>query len=288
MKVIKNAAKLHGIMGKEKVKGKSIGFVPTMGALHEGHLSLIRASVAENDISVASIFVNPTQFGPSEDLDNYPRDFETDKSTLENEGCDFLFAPDVNEIYGNPEGRTLTWVEVEELPNHLCGLSRPGHFRGVTTIVTKLFNIVRPDRAYFGQKDYQQAQIIRRLNTDLNFFIDIRVMPIVREADGLAMSSRNRYLLPEERKNAMVLCRALEFAKNQIYAGEKDALRLQKEIIRFIQTEVPGARIDYAEIVNPKTLDNIKRIEGTTLVALAVFIGSTRLIDNALIETAHS
>ncbi len=283
MEVIKKAIDLHSVLENERRSGKTIGFVPTMGALHQGHMSLVNASVSENDITVASIFVNPTQFGPNEDLNKYPRSLENDKKLLEAAKCDYLFAPDVAEIYGNTEGRTLTWVETEELPNHLCGLSRPGHFRGVATIVAKLFNIVRPARAYFGQKDYQQALIIKQLNNDLNFFIDIRVMPIVREADGLAMSSRNRYLSPEERKQALVLNRSLAYAKEQVQAGERKAQNLRKKTLQYIKDNAPQARIDYVEIVHPDTLKNISEIEGTVLIALAVFIGSTRLIDNTLI-----
>ncbi|MFN4245241.1 MAG: pantoate--beta-alanine ligase [Brevinematia bacterium] len=281
MKVVEKPSVMQSEIIPLKREGKSIGFVPTMGALHEGHLSLVRQSKKDNDITVVSIFVNPTQFGPNEDYDAYPRQFETDKRLLETEGVDYLFYPSVDDMY--PYGYE-TYVELKLLPNHLCGLSRPGHFRGVSTVVSKLFNIVQPDRAYFGQKDYQQAQIIKKMVRDLNFPIEIVVMPIVRESDGLAMSSRNSYLSQEERKNATVLYRSLQRAKDLILSGEKDVKKIKDEIRRIISS-VPS-KIDYIEVVDPNTLDSLDLIpdRGSVVVAIAVYIGKARLIDNEIVE----
>lgn len=257
-----------------------LGLVPTMGALHEGHLSLVRAAKASCQIVAASIFVNPTQFGPNEDLARYPRPFERDCKLLENEGVDLLFAPSVEEMY--PRG-TLTWVTVEELSDKLDGRSRPGHFRGVTTIVAKLFHAVEPDAAFFGQKDAAQAAIIRRLVRDLKFPVEIVVCPIVRELDGLAMSSRNAYLDPQQRKQALVLQRSLMRVKQLAEAGESDAVKLivaAKEVL----TEERGVRLDYFEIVDPDSLDPVRDVSKGALVAVAAFVGSTRLIDNILLS----
>lgn len=281
MKIIDNPKEIQKEMLKLKKEGKKIGFVPTMGALHEGHLSLVRQSKRDNDITVVSIFVNPTQFGPNEDYSRYPRRFDKDKELLEREGVDYIFYPNVSDMY--PEGYE-TYVILEKLPNHLCGLSRPGHFKGVATVVTKLFNIVQPDVAYFGQKDYQQAQIIKKMVSDLNFPIEIVVMPIVREEDGLAMSSRNVYLSPDERKNAIVIYRSLQKAKELILSGEKNIEKVKDEMKKVIES-VPS-RIDYIEIVDPLTLESLDKIpdKGEVVVAVAVFIGNARLIDNEIIS----
>ncbi|MCS7298590.1 MAG: pantoate--beta-alanine ligase [Spirochaetia bacterium] len=281
MRVIQKPSEIQREMLNIKKSGKSIGFVPTMGALHEGHLSLVRRSKSENDVTVVSIFVNPKQFGPKEDFNKYPRNFERDKELLDKEGVDYIFHPSVEDMY--PEGYE-TYVDLERLPNHLCGLSRPGHFRGVATVVAKLFNIVQPDRAYFGQKDYQQAKIIKRMVEDLNFPIEIVVMPIVREEDGLAMSSRNTYLSPEERKNASILYKSLQKAKDLILSGEKDVSKIKNEMVKMISSI--ESRIDYIEIVEPETLEKIDRIpeKGTVVIALAVYIGNARLIDNDIVH----
>ncbi|MER3469694.1 MAG: pantoate--beta-alanine ligase [Thermoflexus sp.] len=255
------------------------GFVPTMGYLHEGHLSLIRRARAENDHVAVSIFVNPTQFGPHEDYNRYPRDLERDLRLLEPLQVDLVFVPSVEEMY--PPG-FQTWVIVEELSRPLEGASRPGHFRGVATVVAKLFNIVQPDRAYFGQKDAQQAVVIRRMVRDLNFPVEIVVCPTVREPDGLAMSSRNTYLSPQERQAATILFRALQAAKARYEAGERDGERL-REAMREVLRGEPLARVDYVSVADPETLEELSRVEGPALLSLAVYIGNTRLIDNLLL-----
>jgi pantoate--beta-alanine ligase len=259
---------------------KRLGLVPTMGALHEGHLSLVRAAKAQCDTVAASIFVNPTQFGPAEDLSTYPRQFDRDCRLVEKEGVEILFAPPVEEMY--PEGE-VTWVLVEGLSEKLDGRSRPGHFRGVTTIVSKLFNIIEPEAAFFGQKDAAQLAVIRRMVRDLNFPVEIVACPIVREPDGLAMSSRNAYLNREERGRALVLQRSLQETRRQFDAGERSAAKLicaAKEVI----AREPEVVLDYFEIVDPATLDPVERISQETLVAVAAYVGSTRLIDNILLE----
>lgn len=259
--------------------GKRLGFVPTMGALHEGHLSLVRAAKAACDVVAASIFVNPTQFGPNEDLAKYPRSFDRDRELLEREDVDFLFAPTAEEMY--PPGAT-TWVTVEEMSSKLDGRSRPGHFRGVTTVVAKLFHIVEPDLAFFGQKDAAQVAIIRRMVRDLNLPVEVVACAIVRESDGLAMSSRNVYLDPEQRRQALALHRSLQRVQEMIKTGEDDPSKLiaagREEFSR-----VPAVRLDYFEIVNPDTLDPITDISSGSLVAVAAYVGTTRLIDNVLI-----
>ena len=259
--------------------GIRLGLVPTMGALHEGHLSLVRAAKASCQVVAASIFVNPTQFGPNEDLAKYPRPFERDCKLLEGEGVDLLFAPSVEEMY--PRG-AVTWVTVEELSGKLDGRSRPGHFRGVTTIVAKLFHAVEPDAAFFGQKDAAQAAIIRRLVHDLKFPVEIVVCPIVREADGLAMSSRNAYLDPHQRKQALVLQRSLMRVKQMAGAGESGAVELIAAA-KGVLAEEPAVRLDYFEIVDPDSLDQVRDVSKGALVAVAAFVGSTRLIDNILL-----
>ena len=250
-----------------------------MGALHEGHLSLVRAAKAQCDAVAVSIFVNPLQFGPTEDLAKYPRTFERDRALLEQEDVDFLFAPSVEELY---PGKAITYVTVEGLSEKLCGRSRPGHFRGVTTVVAKLFHIVEPDLAFLGQKDAAQATIIRRMVRDLNFPVEIIVSPIVRETDGLAMSSRNAYLSPQERKSAPILYRALKEVQRKFDQGERSAVRLV-DAGKNVLAQESGVRLDYVEIVDPDTLDPVEKTENTALVAVAAFVGSTRLIDNVVL-----
>ena len=259
--------------------GRRLGFVPTMGALHDGHLSLVRAARASCDAVSASIFVNPTQFGPTEDLAKYPRSFERDCGMLEREEVELLFAPSVDEMY--PKG-AVTWVTVEGLSDKLDGRSRPGHFRGVATVVAKLFHVVEPDAAFFGQKDAAQVAIIRRMVRDLNLPVEIVVGPIVREADGLAMSSRNAYLDPEQRKQALVLHRSLLRVQALVDAGERDASRLILAGREEFSRE-RSVRLDYFEIVDPDSLDPVADISGGALVAVAAYVGNTRLIDNILL-----
>jgi pantoate--beta-alanine ligase len=261
-------------------EGKNIGLVPTMGYLHEGHLSLIRILRSQCDILVVSIFINPTQFGPNEDLKKYPRDFEWDETLCQEEKVDVIFYPEVKDIYPIDY---LTYVNVEKVSDVLCGSSRPGHFKGVATIVAKLFNIVNPHLAVFGQKDYQQVQIIKQMTKDLNFDIKILTAPIVREEDGLALSSRNKYLSSEERKSANVIYRSLQHAKDLVTSGI-DCVEKIKEEMRKMILDQPYTRIDYVAIVDPGDLSPIDQIQKKILIALAVFVGSTRLIDNILIE----
>ena len=261
-------------------EGATIGFVPTMGYFHEGHLALMRRARELADKVVVSIFVNPIQFGPKEDFAAYPRDLERDAKLAEEVGVDLLFVPEAEEMY--PSGYQ-TFVEVTELSKPLCGAKRPGHFRGVATVVLKLFNIVRPHLAVFGLKDYQQYLVIRQMVKDLNLDVEIVGHPIVREEDGLAMSSRNTYLSPEERKSATCLYQALVLAERRVREGEREAQRLKDELSRFILSH-PHTRIDYIEFCDPETLAPVERLEGETLLALAVFVGRARLIDNALIR----
>lgn len=262
-----------------RLGGLRLGFVPTMGALHDGHLSLVRAARAQCDAVVVSIFVNPLQFGPSEDLANYPRSFERDCELLRKEDVNFVFAPTIEEMY--PE-KAVSYVTVEGLSEKLCGRSRPGHFRGVTTVVAKLFHIVQPDAAFFGQKDAAQAAIIRRMVRDLNFPMEIVVCPIVREPDGLAMSSRNAYLSQAERKFALVLHRALEELCRNFDSGEHNSSRLIQSGKQLLM-EQPEVRLDYLEIVDPDTLEPVEEIKHPALAAIAAFVGKTRLIDNVLL-----
>ncbi len=259
---------------------KRLGLVPTMGALHEGHLSLVRAAKAQCDVVAVSIFVNPAQFGPTEDLSKYPRQFDQDCQLLEKEGIDILFAPSVDEIY--PDG-AVTWVWVEGLSEKLDGRSRPGHFRGVTTIVAKLFHIIEPGAAFFGQKDAAQLAVIRRMVEDLNFPVEIVACPIVREYDGLAMSSRNTYLNRDERGRALVLRRSLEQVQREFQGGERIAAKLISAAKEVFARE-PQVALDYFEIVDPNTLDSVECISQKTLVAVAAYVGSTRLIDNTVLE----
>lgn len=259
--------------------GKRLGFVPTMGALHEGHLSLVRAAQGRCDVVAASIFVNPTQFGPNEDFSKYPRSFERDRELLEKEGVELIFAPSVEEMY---PGNAVTFVTVEGLSERLCGKSRPGHFRGVATVVSKLFHITQPDFAFFGQKDAAQVAIIRRMVLDLNLGVEIVACPIVREADGLAMSSRNAYLSPQQHTSALVLSRSLAQATKLFEQGERCTAKLSAAG-RQVFAEEPSVRLDYFEIVDPNTLEPVEHINDPALVAVAAFVGGTRLIDNILL-----
>ena len=282
MKLVKTVAELQKIVKETKKAGKSIGLVPTMGALHEGHASLIKASHAENDFTIVSDFVNPTQFGPTEDLDAYPRTLDHDCKLAEEMGADVLFAPSPNEMYPS---RDMTWVEVTgDITKVLCGRTRPIHFRGVATVVSKLFNLAQPDRAYFGQKDAQQAQVLKRMVKDLFFPLEIRVMPIVREADGLAKSSRNVYLNKAERSAAVILSKSLAKAKAAFEAGERDSAKLIALVTEMIQTE-PLSNIDYVEMYQlPDLTPAEKTVKTDHLLAVAVKFGTTRLIDNIILQ----
>lgn len=264
----------------QKASGKTVGLVPTMGFLHDGHLSLIKKSAQENDLTVVSIFVNPTQFGPNEDYETYPRDLDKDKLAAKKAGADIIFAPAPKEMY--PDGYK-TYVTVEDLSNVLCGKSRPGHFRGVATVVCKLFNIASPDRAYFGQKDAQQLVVIKKMVQDLNMDVKIIACPIVREKDGLAKSSRNVYLNPDERKRATVLYQALLEAQRMVEAGERKASLILQAITEKLNTASPTL-IDYVQIVDADTLEPAAMLSGRVLIALAVKFGTTRLIDNIILE----
>lgn len=277
--VVSDIAETKTAVAEARAAGKTIGLVPTMGALHEGHLSLIRASAPECGFTVVSVFVNPTQFGPGEDFERYPRDLERDAELAADAGADLVFAPSSSAMY--PPGYA-TYVEVERLTEVLCGASRPGHFRGVTTVVTKLFDICKPDVAYFGQKDAQQAVVIKRMTRDLDMDVEIRVMPIVRESDGLAMSSRNKYLNEDVRKQATYLYRALKKAEELYASGVTNARDVKEEITAVIKT-APDATIDYVSIVDAEELKDVELITGPALVALAVFFGDTRLIDNTIL-----
>lgn len=281
MRTETTVAGMKGAAAELRARGRSIGLVPTMGYLHEGHLSLVRECRKRADVTVVSIFVNPLQFGPQEDFRRYPRDPERDASLLEKEGVDILFLPADGDMY--PEGYR-TSVEVAGLQDKLCGRLRPGHFKGVATVVHKLFNIVRPDYAFFGQKDAQQVVVLRRMAKDLNMDVEIRALPIIREPDGLAMSSRNTYLSAEERRAALVLSRSLEEARRTFEKGERAASLIRQRLLRAIASE-PLAKMDYAEVVDPSSLEPVERIEGRALVALAVSIGKTRLIDNTILDS---
>ncbi len=280
MKVCRTIDEMRAASRAARREGKSLGLVPTMGALHEGHLSLVRAAKAQCDLVAASIFVNPLQFGPNEDLAKYPRTFDRDRELFAQAGVDFIFAPSVEEMY--PAG-AVTYVTVEGLSDKLCGRSRPGHFRGVTTVVAKLFNIVEPDRAFFGQKDAAQSTIIRRMVRDLNIPVQIVVCPIVREMDGLAMSSRNAYLDAQQRKSALVLYRSLMAVQERFDQGERE-VRALIEAGNQVFAQEPAVRLDYFEIVDPETLDPVENLSRPALVAVAVFVGKARLIDNIVLQ----
>lgn len=280
MLIIKNPREMHSYSQKMRSQGKSIGFVPTMGYLHEGHLSLVEAAKRKADIVVVSIFVNPTQFGPNEDFRRYPQDPKRDQRLLKNFEVDALFIPTQKEMYS---AGYKTYVEVEGLSKKLCGRSRPHHFRGVTTIVAKLFNIIAPDFAFFGEKDFQQQLIIKRMVRDLNLPVEIVILPTVREYDGLAMSSRNKYLNKKQRSAATVLYRALSLAKKEIEKGECNAKRVEQKMRALIKKE-SLVRLDYLAIADPETLEDVKRLRNRVLVAVAAYVGRARLIDNLLIE----
>ncbi|MDO4533408.1 MAG: pantoate--beta-alanine ligase [Coriobacteriia bacterium] len=267
-----------------KREGLTVGLVPTMGYLHEGHASLVDAAVAACDRVVASDFVNPTQFGPGEDLESYPRDFDHDCALLEEHGCSMVFHPSVDEMYPDGGGKTDTYVEIlNDMPKQLCGKTRPIHFRGVCTVVSKLFNIVTPDKAFFGQKDAQQLAVIRKMVRDMSYGIEIVGCPIVREEDGLAKSSRNTYLSDEEREAALVLSKAVFLGQKLVEDGETDATKIVAAMTDLIQAE-PLARIDYVEAVDGLTMAPVTTVEPPVLFAMAVYIGTTRLIDNFLVE----
>ncbi len=280
MEVVETIEQIRKIISKAKSAGKKIGFVPTMGALHQGHLSLIEAAKKQSDFVVVSIFVNPTQFGPGEDIAKYPRPFDADTEACKNSGVDVVFAPTVEQMY---PGKNITWVNVEKLSEPLCGKSRPGHFRGVATVCAKLFNIVRPDFAFFGQKDAQQVIVIQRMVADLNMPLEIVVCPTIREKDGLAMSSRNKYLNTAQRKDAVLLYAALQEAELFIAAGEHKSslLKSQMEKILKISKQI---KIEYISIVDARTLEAIDEIKGKVLIALAVKLGAARLIDNIVLD----
>ena len=279
MEVIESISEMKNLVKDWKRQGLSIGFVPTMGYLHEGHLALVRRVKELSDRVVVSIFVNPIQFAPGEDYQRYPRDLERDKALLEKEGVDVLFSPKAQEMY--PPG-FQTYVEVKELSSGLCGRYRAGHFIGVATVVLKLFNIVQPDIAAFGEKDYQQLKVIQRMVQDLNLDVKIISHPTVREEDGLAMSSRNTYLSPEERKSAIALYKALNLAEELINQGERRVATLKEKLKEFIES-YPYTKFQYIEFVHPETLKEVERVDEPTLLALAVFVGKARLIDNKII-----
>lgn len=276
MEIVKSIEEMQAISSQVRMRGQTVGCVPTMGFFHKGHLSLMEASVRENDFTVVSLFVNPTQFGENEDFEDYPRDLERDCSLASGVEVDVIFVPEVRTMYGKDYG---TFVEVQGLTDTMCGASRPGHFRGVATVVCKLFNIMLPHRAYFGQKDAQQALVIKKMVRDLNFPLEVRVMPIVREEDGLAMSSRNTYLNSSERQAALVIPKSLQAAKDLLEKGEQRTARIREEIVRTLSRE-PLAKIDYVAVKDTETLEDIDKVKGSVLVAVAVWIGKTRLIDN--------
>lgn len=280
MKIIHNIQEMARFAKEKRLKGQTIGFVPTMGALHEGHLSLIRRSCKENDFTIVSIFVNPAQFGPREDFKKYPRNLKQDAWLCKKEGVGIIFYPDAKHMYPDDY---RTYVNVDNLNEVLCGKSRPCHFRGVATVVTKLFNIINPDIAYFGQKDAQQAIIIKKMVKDLNMSVKIKVMPIVREKDGLAMSSRNLHLKETERKDATVFYNALNAASRSIGRGQINSSKIIKLMTGIIHKK-KSAKIDYISIVDLKNLKPLDKIEDKALIALAVWIGKTRLIDNVTVK----
>lgn len=280
MKVINNISEMQSISDNLRRAGKKIGFVPTMGFLHDGHLSLIKESKINSDVTIVSIYVNPSQFGPNEDFEQYPRDFDSDEKLCKNAGVDIVFYPENQNMY-SPQH--LTTIGIKNLSNKLCGISRPNHFEGVTTIVAKLFNITKPHIAVFGQKDAQQCIIIKRMVSDLNFDIDIIIAPTIRENDGLALSSRNKYLSNMQRKEASKIYSALTNAKEKIDGGEKSASVIQNIIQESLQT-IMDSKIDYLSIVNIENLEPIETIKKSSLIAVAVYIGKTRLIDNIIVN----
>jgi pantoate--beta-alanine ligase len=279
MKLIRSLSRITSVLKEFRKKEKRIGFVPTMGAFHEGHISLIRKAKKENDIVVVSIFINPAQFAPNEDYEKYPRDIRRDREKAKKAGCDILFYPDAGSMY--PKGYN-THVEVYEYQTLMCGRSRPGHFSAVATICAKLFNIITPDTAYFGRKDYQQALIVKNMVNDLNMDLKIKILPTVREKSGIALSSRNRYLLPAQIEDAKLLYQALKKAGKIIRQGERDVSRIRSAMRKILNK--PGMNIDYISIVSPDTLREKRRIDSKVLIALAARIGETRLIDNIVVR----
>ena len=280
MKIVKTIKEVREIVKSWKSEGNSIGFVATMGYLHEGHASLIDASVNNNDKTVVSIFVNPMQFGANEDLSSYPRDLNHDSKLCQEHHVDLIFNPEPSEMYGED---FYTYVNMDVLPNDLCGITRPIHFKGVCTVVNKLFNIVQPNNAYFGQKDAQQLAIIKQMVKDLNMPLEVHGCPIVREADGLAKSSRNTYLNAEERQSALILSKAIQLGENLVKNGERDCSKILTPMVELISSE-PLAKIDYVKIVDLKTIQPVDTIKKPILCAMAVYIGKTRLIDNFIFE----
>ncbi len=280
VRIIKSVTEMKVESERLREKGHRIAFVPTMGYFHEGHLTLMRKARELGDVVVVSIYVNPIQFGPKEDFRDYPRDFERDVTMAAGVGVDIIFAPSDEEMY--PEG-FQTYVEVTEITRYLCGASRPGHFRGVTTVVAKLFNIVKPHIAVFGEKDYQQLKVIERMVRDLNMDVEIVGVPTVRESDGLAMSSRNVYLSEEERKSALSLVRSLEKARQLVEQGETDADKIVEAVKAFIKS-YPHTEIDYVRLVDPETFQDVDSIQGQVMLALAVKVGKARLIDHAILN----
>jgi len=283
MEVAKTILSIRALVKTARGQDKKIGLVPTMGALHVGHVSLIEAAVQQTDFVVVSIFVNPTQFCPGEDLDKYPRPFEADLEICRQQGVDVVFAPTPEEMYAS---ESLTWVTVEKLTEPLCGRFRPGHFRGVTTVCAKLFNIVQPDVAFFGQKDGQQAIVVKRMVADLNMPLKIVVCPTVREPDGLAVSSRNKYLNESQRKDATCIYKSLQTCRQMIEAGEKDAAKVVAEM-RKILARIPSAQIEYVNLVDAETLEPVSRVAGPVLAAVAVKLGPARLIDNIRVDAGR-
>jgi len=281
MEVAETIESIRALVKAARADGRKIGLVPTMGALHVGHTSLIEAAVKDCDFVVVSIFVNPTQFGPGEDFEKYPRPLEADLEICEKAGVDVVFNPTPQEMY---KAENLTWVNVEKLTEGLCGASRPGHFHGVATVCAKLFNIVQPDVAYFGQKDAQQAMVIKRMVADLNMPLEIVVCPTVREPDGIAVSSRNKYLSAQQRKDAAGIYKSLQKCKEIIEAGETDAKQIITQMHKIL-VQIPGGEIEYVEIVDAETLRKVDTINGKVLAAVAARLGPARLIDNILVDT---
>jgi pantoate--beta-alanine ligase len=279
--VVRTIAEIKARVARARKGGKTVGFVPTMGALHDGHISLIEAAAKRSDYVVVSIFVNPTQFGSGEDLNKYPRPFENDVAICQKHGVDAIFAPEAVEIYPR---KNLTWVTVGELTDRLCGESRPGHFRGVATVCAKLFNIICADIAFFGQKDAQQALVIRRMVADLNMSLKVVICPTVREPDGLAMSSRNQYLSPGERKDATRIYKSLERCRELIEAGERDADVIRGQMCEVLR-QMPAMTIEYVSVCDAETLEELPQVRGRVLAAVAVRMKSARLIDNILVDT---
>lgn len=279
MKTIDKISELRKALSVERSGGKTVGFVPTMGCFHEGHISLMREARKQNDVLVVSIFVNPAQFGPAEDFERYPRDIERDTKMAEEVGVDYLFVPSLEEMYCKDFS---AWVNVEKLTEGMCGAFRPAHFRGVATVAAKLFNIVQPDRAYFGEKDYQQLAVIKQMARDLNFDLEVVGLPLIRGADGLAMSSRNVYLSPEERKSALALSKSLKIGQNLYNSGERNPKKLRERLLELLKKELL-IELEYLVVVDGETLEELEEIKDGAVIALAAKVGRTRLIDNMIL-----